>query len=59
MKYTVPAIIYSLFKLSQHIEQGLGGGPAPTGDDEMQLIKVDQQKIFKSVNELILALQSD
>jgi len=56
MKHTVPAIIFSLFKLSSNIEQGLGGGAAAPMDDEV-LVKVDQNKIFKSVNDLILALQ--
>jgi len=57
MKHTLPALIFGLFKLSSHIEQGLGGPLTGATDEDMQLIKVDQSKIFKSVHELILALQ--
>lgn len=60
MKYTLPAMIFSLFKLSMHFENSGGAGgelPQSNEDEIVQLIKVDQLKIFKSVNQLILALQ--
>lgn len=60
MKHTLPSLIFSLFRLSAHLESGLGQGeqpPAEHDDEPMQLVKVDQTKIFKLVNELILALQ--
>lgn len=58
MKHTLPALIFSLFRLSAHVETGLGHELQVQADeDAMQLVKVDQVKIFKVVNELILALQ--
>lgn len=59
MKYTLPSLIFALFKLSAQLESGMGGGvmQAQSDEDAMQLVKVDQLKIFKVVNELILALQ--
>ena len=63
MKTTLPALMFSLLKLSYQIEaQALGQQeewqqPETSEEDQLQLIKVDQTKIFKNVNELILALQ--
>lgn len=58
MTYTVPALIFALFKLSAQIETGVGAtDDVITDEDGMQLVKVDQLKVFKTVNELILALQ--
>ena len=60
MKHTLPALIFCLFKLSAQIESGMGAAlpEAVEGDEDApQLVKVDQMKIFKAVNELILALQ--
>ena len=46
-----------MFKLSAQIESGTGIDEGQiTDDDGAQLIKVDQNKIFKSVNEVILAI---
>lgn len=59
MKVTLPAMIFSLFKLSNQLEHSSSDQipiEQPSEDDAMQLIKVDQLKIFKNVNELILAL---
>jgi len=58
MKHTLPALIFSLFRLSAHLESGASQEmQAPVDEDAMQLVKVDQVKIFKNVNELIAALQ--
>lgn len=63
MKHTLPSLIFSLFKLSMHIQRGAGVGEADasqinSGDEEViNLVKCDQTKIFKNVNELILAVQ--
>jgi len=57
MSYTMPALIFALFKLSAQIESGAGGGDAVADDTGKQLVKVDQLKVFKVVNELVLALQ--
>lgn len=57
MTVTLPALVFALFKLSAQIESGMGAGAeAATDEDGMQLIKADQLKVFKTVNELILAL---
>jgi len=56
MKHTLPALIFCLFRLSMAIETGTSGATSEN-NEEFQVIKVDQAKVFKAVNELILALQ--
>jgi hypothetical protein len=65
MKYTIPATVFSLFRLShelivrppveEHEEQKHEATGAGAEEDEMpmKLQKVDQMKIFKVVSELI------
>ena len=68
MKYTCPALIFALFRLSNELinKSTLGVGDsdyeeskhqtsATNDEDElpMKLVKVDQVKIFKVINELI------
>lgn len=55
MKHTLPALIFSFFKLSNAVENGTNE-EVQTSEDDL-VVKVDQAKIFKSVNEMILALQ--
>lgn len=56
-KHTLPTLTFTLFKLSAYIESGQGVIPATNDEEAMQLIKVDQLKVFKIVNEIILKLQ--
>ena len=58
-RFTLPALVFALLKLSAYLES-VGEGPQVTPEseeDQIQVVKVDQGKIFKAVNELILALQ--
>jgi hypothetical protein len=64
MKYTIPALIFSLLKLSIEL---LNRTSAPELEDEgkenddepqVKLPKVDQNKIFKVIHELIQLIQS-
>jgi vacuolar protein sorting-associated protein 35 len=58
-KFTLPALLFSFLRLSYHLE-AVGAGPSYSQDPEenqIQLMKVDQVKLFKSVNEIILTLQ--
>jgi len=58
MVFTLPVIVFALFKLSMQVESGMGASDEIQLDEEgMQLVKVDQLKLFKTVNEVILALQ--
>lgn len=58
MVFTLPVIVFALFKLSMQVESGMGASNEIQLDEEgMQLVKVDQLKLFKTVNEVILALQ--
>ncbi len=65
MKYSLPALIFSLFRLSQEIVNR----PPSDGNEEevkeeeddtpqIKLVKVDQVKIFKCVAELIGHIKS-
>lgn len=57
MLYTLPVLCFALFKLSVTVEQGVGESNEVLNDEDgMQLIKVDQIKLFKTINEVILAL---
>ena len=57
MKFTLPALVFSLFKLSAQIEMR-GVSTEPTVDEDgMQLVRVDHNKIFKAVHELVGAIQ--
>mmetsp|Transcript_21353 Transcript_21353/g.33034 ORF Transcript_21353/g.33034 Transcript_21353/m.33034 type:complete len:153 (+) Transcript_21353:1456-1914(+) len=51
-KYTLPALFFSLLKLSALLESG---GEHPS--EEEGLVKADQMKIFKTLNEVVLTLQ--
>lgn len=63
MKYSVPALVFSLFRLSQEL---VSRPPSESeeevkGDEDelpMKLPKVDQVKIFKCVAELIGHIKS-
>lgn len=58
MKHTLPPLIFCLFKLSAQLEASIGVDQgATTDEDGAPLIKADQNKIFKNVNEIILAIQ--
>lgn len=57
MKFTLPALIFSLFKLSANVEAAGPATEATVDEDGMQLMRVDQAKIFKAVHELIGAIQ--
>jgi hypothetical protein len=57
MLYTLPVVCFALFKLSGQVEQGIGASDEVLNDEDgMQLVKVDQMKLFKSINEVILAI---
>lgn len=56
-KHTLPTLTFTLFKLSAYIETGEGVMAPGTDDEAMSLIKADQLKVFKLVNEIILKLQ--
>lgn len=64
MKYSVPALVFSLFRLSQEIVNRPPSDQQEEevkGDDDelpMKLPKVDQVKIFKCVAELIGHIKS-
>ena len=60
-KYTLPAMTFNFLKLSNHLEIS-GAGPAwnqNPDEEQIQLMKADQVKIFKSINEIILNLQEN
>jgi vacuolar protein sorting-associated protein 35 len=59
MKHTLPALLFSFLKLSAFLDSGnsINAPPQTNDEDAVQVIKVDHAKIFKSVNEIILALQ--
>jgi len=73
MKYTVPPLVFAFFRLSREIVQRSEHPPQPAEEEEKAegaeekksdeeearpLSKVDQMKIFKTVNELILLVQA-
>ena len=61
MKYSIPALCFALFRLSNELVNKLQGHgeeevkEEPSGDDEIQvkLPKLDHNKLFKLVHELI------
>jgi len=58
MKHTLPPLIFSLFKLSAQIESTAGADQGvSTDEDGGQLIKADQNKLFKNVNEIVMTIQ--
>ena len=57
MKFTLPALVFSLFKLSANLELTGPSQEATVDEDGMQLMRVDHLKIFKICHELIGALQ--
>lgn len=60
MRYCLPTLIFQLFKLSAQIERtGVQQNQAQIQNDEeaIQIVKVDQLKIFKLTHELIQLLQ--
>lgn len=56
MKFTLPALVFSLFKLSSQVESVGPSQEATVDEDGMQLLRVDQGKIFKITHELIGAI---
>jgi len=57
MKFTLPALVFSLFKLSANVEAAGATAEATVDEDGMQLIRVDQSNIFKAVHELVTAIK--
>ena len=52
--------MFNFLKLSAYLDTaGAGTEYTPVDDEPIQLMKVDQMKIFKSVNEIILVLQEN
>lgn len=65
MKHSLPALIFSLFKLSmelinrpeQHEDEQIEEAKGDEDEPQIKLVKVDQHKIFKQVHELIQLVQ--
>jgi hypothetical protein len=63
MRYSIPALIFSLFRLSNEISSRQPSGEeenkeASSSDEpELKLVKVDHLKLFKCVHELIQLIQ--
>jgi hypothetical protein len=59
MRYSIPALIFSLFRLSNELSNRAPAGDEEIKDEkvsdepEMKLVKVDHLKLFKCVHELI------
>lgn len=59
MAYTLPTLFFQLLKLSAFFDSGLGQSLGAQGneEDQLQIVKCDQKKIFKMVAEIIEKLQ--
>lgn len=60
MAYTLPTMFFQLLKLSAYFDSGAGHSIEQTENDDeqqMQLVKCDQKKIFKMVSEICEKLQ--
>jgi hypothetical protein len=61
MRYSIPALIFSLFRLSNELSSrppmGEEENKEPSDEPELKLVKVDHLKLFKCVHELIQLIQ--